>query len=1119
MNRLIILIIACWPISTWAQLKITHTTFEGKTYNIYPVRVPFNSGNHEYYGDRYYSRNGYSRHSRKSKTKISGIWEGYSDDELFLPYNPFKLPDGDYLIYYAKDKYKFDEWGNPVYSHIDTTIVAVLFSIKENKKNGKAVWYDYGKGHNIVQTGEYADNIKTGDWKILRKNKEYHYTYKDGEFNGEHKTYYEGRLSHTANYVLGVKNGKEQNFKSKYKNGISGEWIYDMGRLIEEKKYDKKGQITYWYNRNFGDGTYEKGYSNGKLTYQKFWFDSTGMGRTISYFENGNVKREYTSFKYFYLSEYKATKKWTIPYWYNSMLYVENINIVPDNTVSFKKYHKNGLVELEFDLTKDTFTKPIYLYNDKGIVLEKFERNEIEKYYNVTRFDPKSGKKMEFRTYYYTSSSPTENKYWTKKTGMKRFDNYNGSNASQRIVYGKKEEIVFEEYSNYFLSKKYRDSTGFVVCKIEPQKKYTDTTFCLLHTDEYYRAVKDKKRNTTKYTEWQRIDSNGKDYLQLRHFWQDKNQDFKVTSIDYVEIPKLMDEHGEESRYAARIYSKIGTKEILGKSDLINTPKQLDYSVIYQNHLYTGEINSKTSKKQAYEVKLKTIKHKDGSIDSMLFVKEPRQYSGNSSHYNWRKKSSLYVESGNVTSIQQNWGTTIHYKNNKIDGTYSSAYDFPYNANYIEGVRHGLYGNSSSFLKEYYYDKLHGYCIGFDYYSPEKYYPNQIEYKAYYHLDTLHGPFQSFVRPQELSQTVTFEKGYPHGRYWRGNVTAPTSVEVNLHHGFFVDTGYYYFKEGGLKVKVYNSLEDSVFYLKNSSYSSHNYSENDYTYELSYSENVRIMDHGYSHEDNTSTFSYWGRDSMDNFIKYPRIIGNASLSRSNIIAFNGTRTGDYTYYYKNGVVASVGRVEKGAKVGLWVYNNLNGQKYKTVNYDTGWYINPITNDTTKYYGTIEMWNPNGNKLLSGLVLSSFERFKCDQEMKVDFENIYYTAYYDKNGNQTLDYSGGTITEYHNNGEKRLEGTFANGKRNGMWKFYDPNGHLEEMGKYENGERTGIWISGDLEAVPYYENICLPGEVGAFKTDDIYKTGIITDSFRIEETTYKDNGNPYGRRYIIFLPLY
>ncbi|MES2565752.1 MAG: hypothetical protein V4565_02730 [Bacteroidota bacterium] len=78
---------------------------------------------------------------------------------------------------------------------------------------------------------------------------------------------------------------------------------------------------------------------------------------------------------------------------------------------------------------------------------------------------------------------------------------------------------------------------------------------------------------------------------------------------------------------------------------------------------------------------------------------------------------------------------------------------------------------------------------------------------------------------------------------------------------------------------------------------------------------------------------------------------------------------------------------------------------------------------------------------------------------------------------------GIWTEYHNSGEFRAKGLYANGKRVGDWIFYYPNKQIEQRGKYDKkGRAQGDWKW-------FYEN-------GALMREELYldnlRDGLMTE---------------------------
>jgi antitoxin component YwqK of YwqJK toxin-antitoxin module len=165
-----------------------------------------------------------------------------------------------------------------------------------------------------------------------------------------------------------------------------------------------------------------------------------------------------------------------------------------------------------------------------------------------------------------------------------------------------------------------------------------------------------------------------------------------------------------------------------------------------------------------------------------------------------------------------------------------------------------------------------------------------------------------------------------------------------------------------------------------------------------------------------------------------------------------------------------------------------------------------------------MWHPNGDTLLTGLIRSEKDRFNCNQEMKVDIQNVFYLSYFDQNNKTDFKNGTGPVTEYHTNGEIRVTGSLKNGKKDGMWKYYTPQGRLEEIGKYANGEKTGLWIKGDLEAVPYIEDLCIQGQMDSYKFPDVDGVGYLTQEIKLVQTMYTNGKKRYSRTTRL-LPLY
>jgi len=67
--------------------------------------------------------------------------------------------------------------------------------------------------------------------------------------------------------------------------------------------------------------------------------------------------------------------------------------------------------------------------------------------------------------------------------------------------------------------------------------------------------------------------------------------------------------------------------------------------------------------------------------------------------------------------------------------------------------------------------------------------------------------------------------------------------------------------------------------------------------------------------------------------------------------------------------------------------------------------------------------------------------------------LEYTYYLDNQGRRV---KHGTETAFYENGQKKFEGTYEHGKKEGVWvSFYD-NGVVGQRGTYRGGLREGTW---------------------------------------------------------------
>ncbi|MBX7182221.1 MAG: hypothetical protein K1X82_08925 [Bacteroidia bacterium] len=64
--------------------------------------------------------------------------------------------------------------------------------------------------------------------------------------------------------------------------------------------------------------------------------------------------------------------------------------------------------------------------------------------------------------------------------------------------------------------------------------------------------------------------------------------------------------------------------------------------------------------------------------------------------------------------------------------------------------------------------------------------------------------------------------------------------------------------------------------------------------------------------------------------------------------------------------------------------------------------------------------------------------------------------WDKDGSPMVVNGNGHQIDYHENGKKKGEGNYANGKKEGFWIFFHTNGKKESEGNFKNGNPSGKW---------------------------------------------------------------
>ncbi|MEW6469324.1 MAG: hypothetical protein AB1458_10380 [Bacteroidota bacterium] len=215
------------------------------------------------------------------------------------------------------------------------------------------------------------------------------------------------------------------------------------------------------------------------------------------------------------------------------------------------------------------------------------------------------------------------------------------------------------------------------------------------------------------------------------------------------------------------------------------------------------------------------------------------------------------------------------------------------------------------------------------------------------------------------------------------------------------------------------------------------------------------------------------------------------------------KEGKATYYWRNGKVRSEGTVKDGNETGDWKYYYDDG----TLRYEFK------LNEKGNYTGIYKSYHPNGklkeesNYGASGKLegVSKSYHYDGSPEAVFDYKDDGLQSY------KYFDLKGAVISEgarsgkkltfvaKYPNGNKRAQGDYINGMKEGEWSYYDYNGTLSTREMYKNDELNGISTGYHYNGKVRFEVIHKNGELngyyksyyknGKMKAEGWYKNGV------------------------------
>jgi antitoxin component YwqK of YwqJK toxin-antitoxin module len=1035
-------------------------------------------------------------------------------NNLEIPYYPLTLADGEYIVYYTAVTRYQDEKIRPG----DTDNVAISFHVVNGVKSGQAFWYTNSyKKKKVYLEGNYSGNQKDGEWHYKSRESDIVFHYRNGLLHGD--VVMKGkRWERKFQLKDGVPDGLYawHNTKShdteeyEMKNGaFHGKYysVYHKSGMnpSEERSYDKEDRFKkvqtqgqYFDGLAYGEWTY----SNDKLKLVAH-FDTLSTVNRSSYYYSPNERRTATRRSYsrryqyykgmdsvFAVPQHKSMNIYNVLYGYGyfhlydahgAQLQADSFydgSLKPGNILYDFNGNKNGEIR---------FSSPVGLI--PTIEVSGAEEKEIWK----TRY---AWYKAEYRQVEVFSERKESKDYAVTK-------------FEKPILYYYLQDTVLPEVitldsSIYtFISKK-GESTDI----IELNCLHTPTSYKFEKTyrgSNYIELIKSAEFN---------YDPDAKLLKEVRHY--------NLASLEVIDTIYIDSRYLHRAKPSFRPSGDYVTHstDIKSRPDHYILKDTMHCSILWEGKPLSGDVRFHYKHSRKY----RSPEAVDRSVNS--FISKPSilvtvrnrytdlpfdiDITGSSDFFEFETYNGMLNGSASLR-VGRGWRNyNVAYANCSYAGNYKSGVEnVRSNSDYFtgdgsdcsfyrDGQREGLSTSTVSgkvrTIAEYHQGHINGslYILNSQ---------QQPSVKCQLVNDTLHGLFETFNEANQPKEILHFSKGMLNGsydQYQYRNIPATVdseeakqvirfcnerkvnTVHMEFDHGYLVNEARFYHCDGIPKAIVKYQREDSIKLL------SFMHALDEMKYSLNNKTRSKSS-YGYYY-DNFPIHYFTTRVKLHNnlletsgYALNPCFEDMESLGREKyLFDLYSTLPGYYKYFYKSGVQSQEGRVDtSGLKTGWWKFWNENGILMKEIEYKKGFIIDPFVpggKDTIFYSGTIKGYYPNGKFMMEGYVLDEDFKYECVQDEEIAYQEVFYTKFTDENGNEAFKSYTGAVKDYHINGNKREEGHMLNGKRSGVWKFYQPDGTLSGIGSYKNGAKDGLWITGDLSGIGYVDNQCFDGVI-------------------------------------------
>ncbi len=322
-----------------------------------------------------------------------------------------------------------------------------------------------------------------------------------------------------------------------------------------------------------------------------------------------------------------------------------------------------------------------------------------------------------------------------------------------------------------------------------------------------------------------------------------------------------------------------------------------------------------------------------------------------------------------------------------------------------------------------------------------------------YRTGQQHGAWSYFHDNGKTYYTMTFEAGNAQGVakvYWpEGNLRIDTRFDMGYQKGAYTS----YHANGNVEAKgeVYSSNHNSLWTAQRTGPWKDYHANGQLAYDWSWDKNNL---HG-------AATAYY----------------EDGVKRITTSFENGYQKGSYTAYHNNGKVQAQGEVYTSNHNSLWTAHRTGPWKDYHANgqlaYDWSWDKNNLHGAATAYYedgvkrlttsfengyqkGAYTSYHANGNVEAKGEVYTSNHNSLWTGHRTGPWEDFHASGGIFRRAAFKQNLWHGQLTEYYEDGTKRIECPFTDGKAFGTRTYYHPNGKKSTEGEVSDSPLNNFW---------------------------------------------------------------